>query len=436
MHTSRKCTGSTVDDFWQRLIYQVAEEEPAVRHAAIAMSSMHWQFIQEVNFSNSKPYIEESSAFTLAQCTKALVSLRQRLAKGDAYATTSAHREAVLVSCIAFVSLSLFQGDVKAVTSHLRSGYSVLMEWQRVNFDGNPSGVILMRAFADLQLHRITFSQPQHEMEAEADELPIWQAITVCRPVYGYSGVSESDFSIVLGASITANYPQGFERRVGPSIQGMNDALADLLYQNSAEKTLAERLLNWKSEFHAFISTHRDTLSPQDRGPLLVIEMWTTISDVLLSALMRPLDEMSYDSSLPLFQRINALASLYLSLEEQVSLFSTKTLLLQVLHFTATKCRDWHTRRESLSLVRQSRRREGLWTSNHFVALLSHVFEQESAGLTPNDVIPRAARIDLLHLKPLDQKKFNSWYHRPCTPEEIANGADVHGKWTKVELSA
>jgi hypothetical protein len=167
-----------------------------------------------------------------------------------------------------------------------------------------------------------------------------------------------------------------------------------------------------------------------------MIELWTMVSDVLLASLMRPLDEMSYDSTLPLFQRINELAALYLSLEEQVSMFTTKALLLQILHFSATKCRDWHTRRETLRLVRNSRRREGFWTSDHFVALLAHVFAQESIGLKPNDVIPRAARIDLLHLSPLDQNKFNIWYHRPCTPEEVTNGADFHGKWTKVALSA
>jgi hypothetical protein len=182
-----------------------------VRHAAIAISSMHWQFLQEAESANSEslsranPSVNKSSSFTLAQCTKALVSLRQRLTVGGAYASSSAHREAMLVTCIMLVSLSLFQCDVKAVTSHLRSGYSVLMEWQRVNFDGNPSGMILMRAFSDLQLHRITFSLPQRDVEA--DELPLWQTITACRPVYGSSTVSERDFSIAFGAMIAANYP-------------------------------------------------------------------------------------------------------------------------------------------------------------------------------------------------------------------------------------
>ncbi|KAJ6128659.1 Protein of unknown function DUF3468 [Penicillium samsonianum] len=442
-HTSRKCTGSMIDDFWQRLVHTVAEEEPAVRHAAIALSSMHWQFMEESadsfkskSLSVAKPSGKKTPSFTLAQCTKTLVSLRQRLTKGDTYTTSSSHREAVLVACIMLVSLSLFQGDVKAVTSHLRSGYSVLMEWQKVNFDGNPSGLVLMRAFSDLQLHRITFSQPQHDIESEADDLPLWQAITVCRPVHGYSAMSESDFAIVLGATITANYPLGFQHRIGSSLRGLNTALADLLYQNRAEKSLIERLLNWKREFHAFISVHRDTLWPQDRGPIILIELWTMASDIILACLKNPLDEMSYDSSLPLFQRMNELAALYLSLAEQASMFSTKPMLLQILHFNATKCRDWHTRRETLRLVRNSQRREGFWTSDHFVAMLEYVIKQESAGLTPNDVIPRAARIDLLHLSPLDQSKFSVWYHRPYTPEEVVDGADIHGKWTNVVLSA
>jgi hypothetical protein len=309
------------------------------------------------------------------------------------------------------------------------------MEWQRVNFDGNPSGMILMRAFSDLQLHRITFSLPQRDVEA--DELPLWQTITACRPVYGSSTVSERDFSIAFGAMIAANYPKGLELRVGSSLQRLTSCLADLLYQNkdSWKKTLVERMMNWKNEFHAFISTHRNTLSPQDRGPMILIELWTELSDIIYASLNEPLDEMSYDSSLLRFQRMNELAALYLNLAEQVSMFSTKPMLLHVLHFCATKCRDWHTRRETLRLVRNSPRREGFWTSSHFVATLEHVFEQESAGLTPDDVVPRTSRIGKMYLSPLDQSKISLWYHRPYTSEGVANGADIHGKWTNVVVS-
>ncbi|KAJ9492839.1 hypothetical protein VN97_g334 [Penicillium thymicola] len=89
-----------------------------------------------------------------------------------------------------------------------------------------------------------------------------------------------------------------------------------------------------------------------------------------------------------------------------------------------------------IRLLRDFPRREGLWTSDHYIAVMEHVIKHESAGLTPSDVIPRAARIDLMHFNPVDQSKFSLSYRQHCTPEEIANGADVHGKWATVVLSA
>jgi hypothetical protein len=143
---------------------------------------------------------------------------------------------------------------------------------------------------------------------------------------------------------------------------------------------------------------------------------------------------MSFDSSLNLFKRINELAGLYLSLPEQASMFSTKPMLLPVMFFCATKCRDWHTRRDTLRLVMNSPRREGFWTTSHFIGVLNHIFDVESAGLTPDDVIPPASRIDKMHLSPIDHTRVNIWYRRPHAPEEIANGADVDGKWTQVTI--
>lgn len=160
------------------------------------------------------------------------------------------------------------------------------------------------------------------------------------------------------------------------------------------------------------------------------------VSDVVLGSLQNYMDKMSYDLSLPLFQQMNELAALYLSLTEQASMFSSKPMLIQILYFTATKCRDWHTRRETLRLVRNSSRREGFWTSGHFAAGVSFVIQHESAGLTPTDVIPRSARIDMVHVSPLGEKKFNLWYPTYYPPGEHPDGPHAGPHWNKVELSA
>jgi hypothetical protein len=433
--TSKECTGYMFDDFWQGLVHRVSEQEPAVRHAAIATSSMHWLFVQNYagidswdakSVPGATPRMKRNISFSLQQCTKALVSLRQSLAMEGAYTTSSAHKEAVLVTCVMLVSLALFQGDLKAVTSHLRSGYGVLMEWQKVNFDGNPSGEILVRVFQELQLHRMTFSFPPH-LKGSSEVTPFWQTIDQCRPMQGVM-VSGSEYAIILGSIISAIYPSGFEQRMGSKAHGLNAALGDLLHTNteSAQKTLMERMEGWNRELSTFVSSYGHTLLPQDRSQLLLMELWTMTNNNLISYVSQAPDEMNFDSFLSRFQRINELAAQYLDLEKHRSMFSAKPMLLQVIYFCAVKCRDWHTRQEALRLMRASRRQEGLWGSAHLAALLELVIEQEHAGLTPDDVVPREARFDAIHPSPLNQDKLHLWCHRPYSGDGNDKGVWTH----------
>jgi hypothetical protein len=88
-----------------------------VRHAAIAMSSLYWRYMQNyagAGSSNPKAVslptasVDKDLSFTLQQCSKALVSLRQSLATGGSDPGSSVHREAVHVACVILVSLALF----------------------------------------------------------------------------------------------------------------------------------------------------------------------------------------------------------------------------------------------------------------------------------------------------------------------------------------
>lgn len=186
MHTSGQCAGSIMDDFWQRLIHQISEKEPAVRHATIAISAIHWHSLNEANAGNDV-------SFPIQQCNKAIASLRKNLTRVHAHVTSSAHREAVLVTCAALVCLALFQDDVKAVIKHLESGYAMLLEWKKTDFDGSPSGPILMRVFRDLHLHRITFTS--RKSGDDQIYVPIWQNFTKSCEMYGYSEAQDPRIS-------------------------------------------------------------------------------------------------------------------------------------------------------------------------------------------------------------------------------------------------
>lgn len=437
--TSGQCAGNIVDDFWQRLIHQVSEEEPAVRHATIAISAIHWHFLQDENTptsvpgSGSNPDIKNDISFPLEQCNKAIASLRQNLTKVHAHVTSSAHRQAVLVTCAALVSLALFQEDIKALMKHLVSGHRLLLEWEKVNFDGSSSGPILMRVFQDLQLHRMTFES--RETALGEVHIPIWQkfakACDTSSDGYAEEGTA-GELLGILRSIVLANLPRrlvdGKRSRLIPLIESASELFSE--HKKGSPVTIMGRIYAWKSQLQSFGLATANILSPAERTPLILIEIWTEFFYLMAIYANGHHDEMFYDAHLPSFQRINKLSKLFLDAEYQTGLFCAKVMLLPPMYFSAHRCRDWHTRRESLRLVSSSRRREGLWASAGASAGLEYFINEESMGYGPDDVIPIYSRIDIMYAFPSPNKPGGIvWYHRPSSPEEIAGGADVYGIW-------
>lgn len=193
------------------------------------------------------------------------------------------------------------------------------------------------------------------------------------------------------------------------------------------------KLCAWKDQLQSFLSTNADTLSSAERTPLILLEIWTEFTYLMIAYANSCRNEMVYNSYLPVFQRINKLAALYLAAGTGSSLFCAKVMFLPPIYFCAHKCRDWHTRRESLRLILGSRRREGIWESTGASDVLAFFINEESRGLGPNDVIPIYSRIDLMHVSPMsDQLKGTVWYHQPSSPEEIEAGTDPQGIWTNM----
>ncbi|KAJ5970878.1 uncharacterized protein N7479_000796 [Penicillium vulpinum] len=444
-YTSRECAGYVKDDFWQKLVHQVSEQEPAVQHATIAMSAMHWRYARGLTGSGAKAddcsvalstfpsnlILENDISFPLRQCNKAIASLRQSL---RTHATSSAHTEAVLVTCVVLVSLALFQEDTKAATSHVQSGYQLLVEWQKNGFDKSPSGPILMRTFAELQLHQCTFRDPESHMQAE--QMSLSRLITTNRQVYGSVDALEpgSGLLVILGWIVAAYYPRGLGKSIDRRF-GVNAAC--LLNKNDGiQETAVERIQMWKSHLETFVMHYAEMLSSQDRHSLRLIEIWTELTYILVDVTNRPEQrEMAYDSLLPHFHRVNELGKIYYQSSERMPQFAAKITVMLAIFFVAQKCRDWHTRREALHLIRSRRRREGIWTSSGSVATLEHLIKEESAGLTPEDVIPMAARVDTIHIERFpEQGKLRLWYHRFRSHE--STDSTIHGIWKTVLLSS
>lgn len=108
--------------FWDTLVFQASAQEPAVRHAVIALSSAQKAELLHRDLSSRCETDEEK--FTLIQYNKAIGYLRaQKNQHQDADST-----RIVLITCMIFVALEYLRGRYKMGFTHLQYGFSLLSE--------------------------------------------------------------------------------------------------------------------------------------------------------------------------------------------------------------------------------------------------------------------------------------------------------------------
>lgn len=437
-YTSSQCASYFYDEFWQRFVHQISEGQPAVRHAAIAMSSRHCQFEQLK--AGQSLQAQDSYLTLLQQCNKAASYLRQLLMRQQADRT---HKESILATCVILTTLALFQEDNRAAYCHLNSGCTLLEGWQKVNFGNSSAGPILIQAFAQLQLHWSTCSGLKTLMEDEHPCLPslVTEVHHISKPIdYIWRG---SHFFLVLTWLISRTHPQGFS--MGPE----NSFIA------SGEAAVLSKLRLWRSELKGSIMVYGDLISESDRDTLTLLELWSEILCIKAVLSERPkvhadgqpnraaldgrsyLLEMRYDGLTQHFHRAILLAKALLtsrSSRSTLSVFDVKAAILLPLFFCGFRCRDWHLRRQALFILRQSNCQESDWGSKVAI-ILERLIEIESEGVVAGKMVPEFARVDSIYVNMPPKGPNIHWrYRRPRILGHEDSGDD-NGLWKSELLS-
>jgi hypothetical protein len=126
--TAPQLSGLYSSSFWSGCVLQFSLNEPAVRHAMIAVSAMY----EEESLIGYSPCAgtEAHQAFVLQSYNKAIHSLIQ---------ASSANPESVrlpVMVAIIFVCLEFLRGNVDAAITHIESGVKILHAWRKRQ--GNP----------------------------------------------------------------------------------------------------------------------------------------------------------------------------------------------------------------------------------------------------------------------------------------------------------
>lgn len=400
--TSVQCAGYFPLEFWDRMVHQISEEEPAVRHAIIAISALHRSFGTKDSLALGQ---NDRNSFPLRQCNKAITLLRQRLQGGD-YQQDS-HVLTTLVTCVLFISFAFLQGDIYAASCHLRHGARLLQDSQfGSSKDVSCYGPALTDVFYHLELHWSSLKAPgmatlRHEhslVYSMAIGNPVWS-----KPIHCLKDAC--NLLVGLAWLICENDPHDKEK----------DMAKEILDKHQG--AILNKLQLWKTELGTSLAREQAALSSGDCHTLAALDLWTEIIYIRVSTDRKSADgESRFDPFRSNFQRAVQIAGSILGADfghSPTPTFCVGMGMIPPLYLCAFRCRDWHIRREAVALLKKYNLQEGVWTSSGTAFVLERLIAIESEGLTPDDKVPEHVRIYSMRGNLLsDGSGLQLWYRR------------------------
>ncbi|CAP68587.1 uncharacterized protein PODANS_7_5580 [Podospora anserina S mat+] len=383
-HVTAPCLAADHDGaFFRVLVLQICQTEPAVRHAVLAVSSLHEGMVQaammpQLLHNNDS---ENRSAFALFQYNRAIACLLEQMR------TVNARPLVPLLTCVLFVCIELMQSKDKESLIHLEQGRQILSQL-------GP---------------RVTGRSPEIDL--------IKQHLV---PMYTRMSLT----SLMLGCAPTA-IPEPLKTltevpMVFKTIDEVRYALYDFMDQclRFAKKSHAAKiskvpeedmrafeleqdvLLRKLAKFNVAFSLYRSTKAKEaPPGSIALIQVHVHTTFIWVStALSR--HETVFDDYVDTFSAIIPLASEFINtlLSPQgqgpkgpsggpdtrrlSAMFTFEMHVIAPLYFVAAKCRHPMIRRAALELLRRNPgRRENLWRANVMATIAEHTMKLEEKHL-------------------------------------------------------
>lgn len=395
--------------FWGQLVLQASHVEPSIRHAVIALGSLH-ETVQQEDWTVLKNR-RACDPFALQQCNKAIGHLNQDMCSNRQHS-----KETLLMSCAIFICFESLQGNYESALSHMQGGLRIFRDWQAEASEPSPSGTAnssqhhqsvdgeIVQMFSRLNVQTLLFPDThlfsmdffKQDVRVTVDSVPgVFATLKEARDYL------DKCMSYRLQASVAAYFNrQGFENDKG---EGRPQDLTN------------EHLLNqWSAAFDAFVEKAGPSLRPRDLQEALLLEIQYDCATILLSVGMPP-RETAFDDFGALFEKIISMATSVIhgsgssGSSKRTGHFSFETGLVPPLYFTATRCRDPWIRRQALSLLSSTPRQECIWNSDMLSKIAERLIlieeERDDIGqVTRSEVILVTSRLSVLNVTICSEK--------------------------------
>ena len=246
--------------FWDRVVLQACHREPAIKHAILALSSLHQLsglVIDSEEACRHRIYAEK-------QHHKALAGARSLI-------TSSSPQDVdrILIACVVFIIFESVRGDYKAAAMHMDSGRAIVAQNTQVlkHSSRRRDLVEIEHALARLDLAAICFTDQSSPYKYTLDDF--YQTNPILSPVV-FQDAAEAQASLIdltRWLIIASNHIDAEHKQ--------EDLRAFVRYQ--AEKNrCAVALHRWSEQFNSLLAKTEN----RESSLILNLKVWYAVAEL------------------------------------------------------------------------------------------------------------------------------------------------------------
>lgn len=384
-------------EFSSQYLLRAANEEPALRHAIIALSGMHEYIALEQQ--GERPMDQ----FSDRQYSKALALL------SDPGQMSSGHAaEVLLLSCILFACFESLRGHIKSAITHVRFGMKLLDQTTASSGFAN-------FAYVPKSIVRSLFTRLDNqimELESSTDRKSLTQNETFSPTLLAFSetGIFHNLEQAYEKFDVLLNRVLHMDRSleiilVNPGVNAGLDTILDIDIEIQRKKCL-QYLDNWSQSFDRYLAATKRTEDELSDYNTSVLHIWRITAHIFL-AVRHIHTEQTWDRFQEDFDTIVTLAEDLVRSSHDVKTdhpgfsFSFHLGIISPLYFTTVRCREPGIRRRALDVLSTVKRCEGIWNSQLTATVARHAIDAEEEVVVFN-CIPEDKTSDIYGIPVVD----------------------------------
>lgn len=409
--TSTKFAGIFKSQFWETLVFQASAQEPAVRHAVVALSAAH-RF--DISAGSWVPaiYGVDAERFTLQQYNKAIHHLRDATMKNNASGSGLSNKKALrvaLITCMLFVTLEYLRGQYKMGSAHLRYGIQLLADISApVSRTSMAPGILspaedfvhdaLIDSYARLTVQSAMFGHvPSHLCVTVRDPQVHALPYTFSSLVEARQTLDDLLNRIHCLKRYIYTHRSGVHKEEGKENECKPESNSKAF---ETQRKIVTDLSLWRKAYNASISLLKAD-EQKEKVRFLLLRVYHEMAVIMASVCLSSEGEMVFDAYTNGFVAVMStffdmwrywcsinmrIKEIDRSLQNSESnsegySFTIESGFIPPMYYTGLKCRIPRIRRLAIQLLRAAPHREGVWNGPLLADVLEEVAEVEEGPL-------------------------------------------------------